>query len=172
MFEQGSIYSPSVLDITEEDLLTKVKGALANITAVSLTTHYPIEVCSSPPPRWRQCSLFVTAALSDGTRSRAGPCVSLPRFSGACPLISTVPAGSSRSAHLYACFCSLPDTSTSTVHLLMLAGPELQAAVPHLVINGFKNVLAIAIGTNYSFPQADKVLPVVALMVLDISVAR
>lgn len=32
-----------------------------------------------------------------------------------------------------------------------------QVAVPHLVINGFKNVLAIAIGTEYSFPQADKV---------------
>jgi hypothetical protein len=29
-------------------------------------------------------------------------------------------------------------------------------AVPHLVINGFKNVLAIALGTEYSFPQADK----------------
>lgn len=33
----------------------------------------------------------------------------------------------------------------------------MQVAVPHLVINGFKNVLAIAIGTEYSFPQADKV---------------
>jgi hypothetical protein len=32
-----------------------------------------------------------------------------------------------------------------------------QVAVPHLVINGFKNVLAIALGTEYSFPQADKV---------------
>ena len=29
--------------------------------------------------------------------------------------------------------------------------------MPHLVINGFKNVLAIALGTEYSFPQADKV---------------
>ncbi len=35
--------------------------------------------------------------------------------------------------------------------------PLAQVAVPHLVINGFKNVLAIAIGTEYSFPQADKV---------------
>jgi large subunit ribosomal protein LP0 len=74
VFESGSMYSPSVLDITEEDLLSKVKTGIANITALSLQTHYPTEV-----------------------------------------------------------------------------------AVPHLVINGFKNVLAIAIGTNYSFPQADKI---------------
>jgi large subunit ribosomal protein LP0 len=74
VFESGSMYSPSVLDITEEDLLSKVKTGLANITALSLATHYPTEV-----------------------------------------------------------------------------------AVPHLVINGFKNVLAIAIGTDYSFPQADKI---------------
>lgn len=34
---------------------------------------------------------------------------------------------------------------------------SVQMAVPHLVINGFKNVVAIALGTEYSFPQADKV---------------
>jgi hypothetical protein len=31
------------------------------------------------------------------------------------------------------------------------------AAVPHVVINGYKNVLAIAVETDYSFPLADKV---------------
>ena len=30
-------------------------------------------------------------------------------------------------------------------------------AVPHLVINGFRNVLAVALETDYSFPLADKV---------------
>lgn len=74
VFESGSLYSPSVLDITEDDLLSRVKTGLANITALSLATSYPTEV-----------------------------------------------------------------------------------AVPHLVINGFKNVLAVAIGTAYSFPQADKI---------------
>lgn len=39
------MYSPSVLDITEEDLLSKVKTGIANITALSLQTHYPTEVC-------------------------------------------------------------------------------------------------------------------------------
>jgi large subunit ribosomal protein LP0 len=74
VFESGSLYSPSVLDITEDDLLARAKTAIANITAVSLATSYPTTV-----------------------------------------------------------------------------------AVPHLVINGFKNVLAIALGTEYSFPQADKI---------------
>lgn len=74
VYENGSMYSPHVLDITDDDLLAKTRSALANITALSLQTSYPTEV-----------------------------------------------------------------------------------AVPHLVINGFKNVLAVAIGTGYSFPQADKI---------------
>lgn len=44
MFESGSLYSPSVLDITEDDLLAKAKSAIANITAVSLATSYPTQV--------------------------------------------------------------------------------------------------------------------------------
>ena len=31
------------------------------------------------------------------------------------------------------------------------------ASVPHSLINGYKNVLAIAVETDYSFPQAEKV---------------
>jgi len=31
------------------------------------------------------------------------------------------------------------------------------ASLPHSVIRGFKNVLAVALGTDYSFPQVDKV---------------
>jgi large subunit ribosomal protein LP0 len=30
------------------------------------------------------------------------------------------------------------------------------AAVPHVVIDGYKNVLAIALGTDYTFPLAQK----------------
>lgn len=30
-------------------------------------------------------------------------------------------------------------------------------SIPHSVVNGFKNVLAIALATEYSFPEADKV---------------
>ena len=37
------------------------------------------------------------------------------------------------------------------------AGIATIVAVPHLVINGFKNVLAVALETGYSFPLADKV---------------
>ena len=39
---------------------------------------------------------------------------------------------------------------------LAIAYPTL-AAAPHMFINGYKNVLAIAVVTEYSFPQADKV---------------
>lgn len=31
------------------------------------------------------------------------------------------------------------------------------AAVPHVLIDGYKNVLAIALATDYSFPLAEKV---------------
>ncbi|KAF1002824.1 hypothetical protein AG4045_023685 [Apium graveolens] len=39
---------------------------------------------------------------------------------------------------------------------LVLSYPTL-AAAPHMFINAYKNVLAIALETEYSFPQADKV---------------
>lgn len=46
----------------------------------------------------------------------------------------------------------------SNVTALSLAtGVATLAAVPHLVINGFKNVLAVALECDYSFPIADKV---------------
>lgn len=36
------------------------------------------------------------------------------------------------------------------------------AAVPHLVVNGFKNCVAIALGTDFSFPAADKIKDILA----------
>lgn len=39
---------------------------------------------------------------------------------------------------------------------LALSYPTLVAA-PHSFINGYKNVLAIAIATDYSFPETEKV---------------
>jgi hypothetical protein len=38
------------------------------------------------------------------------------------------------------------------------------AAVPHIVINGYKNLLAIAVETEYSFPLADKVRAALPLL--------
>mmetsp|Transcript_11374 Transcript_11374/g.34184 ORF Transcript_11374/g.34184 Transcript_11374/m.34184 type:complete len:316 (+) Transcript_11374:120-1067(+) len=43
VYERGSMYSPHVLDITDEDMLKIVKTGLANVTAVALATHYPTE---------------------------------------------------------------------------------------------------------------------------------
>ena len=39
---------------------------------------------------------------------------------------------------------------------LELGYPTL-ASIPHSVINGYKNVLAISVATNYDFPLAEKV---------------
>lgn len=46
--------------------------------------------------------------------------------------------------------------SMVTVLSLAIAYPTL-AAAPHMFINAYKNVLAFAVGTEYSFPQADEV---------------
>ena len=44
VYERGSMYSPHVLDITDDDMLNIVKSGLANVTAVALATKYPTEV--------------------------------------------------------------------------------------------------------------------------------
>ena len=41
--------------------------------------------------------------------------------------------------------------------LSMATGYPTIAAVPHMIINAYKNVLAIAVETDYSFKYADKV---------------
>ncbi|GMH41011.1 hypothetical protein BSKO_08921 [Bryopsis sp. KO-2023] len=41
--------------------------------------------------------------------------------------------------------------------LSLQAGYPTLPSIPHSVINGFKNVLSVALGTEYSFPQADKI---------------
>jgi large subunit ribosomal protein LP0 len=39
---------------------------------------------------------------------------------------------------------------------LALSYPTL-AAAPHMFINGYKNVLAVAVETDYSYPHADEI---------------
>lgn len=74
VYENGSIFDPKILDITDSDMAASAMAAIQNVAALSMATHVP-----------------------------------------------TLPA------------------------------------VPHLLINGYKNVLAIALATDYSFPKADKV---------------
>ena len=74
VYENGSVFSPEVLDLTEDDLAVKFLVGLSMATSLSLEISYP--------------------ALS---------------------------------------------------------------AAPHMLINGYKNALAIAVETEYSFPQADEV---------------
>ncbi|KAK9700026.1 hypothetical protein RND81_08G212100 [Saponaria officinalis] len=74
VYDNGSVFSPDVLDLTEEDLLAKFASGLSMVTALALGISYPT-----------------------------------------------------------------------------------LAAAPHMFINGYKNVLAIALATEYDFPQAEKV---------------
>lgn len=41
--------------------------------------------------------------------------------------------------------------------LSLQIGYPTEASMPHVVLNGYKNVLAVALGTDFSFPLADKV---------------
>jgi len=79
VIENGSMYSPEVLDLTDDDMVASFGAGLARIAALSMATGYPT-----------------------------------------------------------------------------------LAAVPHMIINSYKNVLAIALETEYSFPQADKVKALLA----------
>ncbi|KAI3751297.1 hypothetical protein L2E82_22351 [Cichorium intybus] len=74
VYDNGSVFSPEVLDLTEEDLVEKFALGVSMVTSLALAIHYP------------------------------------------------------------------------TI-----------AAAPHMVINGYKNALALAVATDYSFPLADKV---------------
>ncbi|XP_059666395.1 large ribosomal subunit protein uL10-like [Cornus florida] len=73
-YDNGSVFSPEVLDLTEEDLIEKFAMGVSMVTSLSLALSYPT-----------------------------------------------------------------------------------LAAVPHMFLNAYKNVLAVALCTEYSFPQADKV---------------
>ncbi|GJW92504.1 60S acidic ribosomal protein P0 [Tanacetum coccineum] len=72
VYDNGSVFSPAVLDLTEDDLIDKFAMGVSMLTSLALAVHYP------------------------------------------------------------------------TI-----------AAAPYMLINGYKNVLALAVGTGYSFPLAD-----------------
>ncbi|XP_061993225.1 large ribosomal subunit protein uL10-like [Rosa rugosa] len=74
VYENGSVFSPEVLDLTEDDLALTFASNVSNVAALALAISYP------------------------------------------------------------------------TI-----------AAAPHMFLNAYKNVLAVAVATEYSFPQADKV---------------
>jgi large subunit ribosomal protein LP0 len=74
VYESGSVYSPEVLDLTDEDLIAKFSAGVSMVTSLALAISYP------------------------------------------------------------------------TI-----------AAASHMFVNSYKNVLALAVATDYSFPQAEKV---------------
>jgi large subunit ribosomal protein LP0 len=74
VYDNGSVFSPEVLDLTEDDLVAKFAIGVSMVTSLSLAISYPT-----------------------------------------------------------------------------------LAAAPHMFVNAYKNVLAVAVTTEYSFPEADKV---------------
>lgn len=74
VYDNGSVFTPEVLDLTEDDLLEKFAIGVSMVTSLSMAISYPT-----------------------------------------------------------------------------------LAAAPHMIINAYKNLLAVAVATDYSFPQADKV---------------
>ncbi|CAM6128276.1 unnamed protein product [Calypogeia fissa] len=74
VYDNGSVFSPEVLDLTEEDLISKFAAGVSNVAALSLGLGYPT-----------------------------------------------------------------------------------LAAAPHMFVNAFKNVVSVALATEYSFPQADTI---------------
>ncbi|XP_021719964.1 60S acidic ribosomal protein P0-like [Chenopodium quinoa] len=74
VYEDGSVYDPEVLDLTEDDLAVRFASGLANVTSLALSISFPT-----------------------------------------------------------------------------------LAAAPHMLINAYKNVLAVAVATDYSFPRAEEV---------------
>lgn len=47
IYENGQVYPPSVLDISQDDLLNKFMSGASNVAAISLVTGYPT-LCSTP----------------------------------------------------------------------------------------------------------------------------
>mmetsp|Transcript_47001 Transcript_47001/g.102294 ORF Transcript_47001/g.102294 Transcript_47001/m.102294 type:complete len:313 (-) Transcript_47001:131-1069(-) len=47
VFEDGTMYDPKALDITDEDMIASVGAGIANVAAISLATGYPT-LCSIP----------------------------------------------------------------------------------------------------------------------------
>ena len=74
VYDSGSVFSPEVLDLTEEDLMNKFASGVSMVASLSLAISYPT-----------------------------------------------------------------------------------MAAAPHMFLNAYKNVLAVAVETDYSYPHADKI---------------
>jgi large subunit ribosomal protein LP0 len=79
VYDNGSVFAPEVLDLTEEDLVGRFAAGVSNVAALSLGLNYPT-----------------------------------------------------------------------------------LAAAPHMFVNAFKNVVSVALETEYSFPQADRIKEILA----------
>merc|ERR1712130_275398 len=61
VYDSGSVFDPEILDITDEDLLSKFKAGIANVAALSLAIKYPT-VASVPVVNGMKNLLAIAAA--------------------------------------------------------------------------------------------------------------
>merc|ERR1712168_314827 len=71
VYDQGTVFSPKVLDITDDDLMKTFQEGLSNVAAVSLAIGYPT-IASLPPSMVRGFqNLLAIAAVTDITFKEA-----------------------------------------------------------------------------------------------------
>merc|ERR1739842_137297 len=70
VYDQGTVFSPKVLDITDDDLMITFQSGLANVAAVSLAIGYPT-VASVPHSVVNGKNLLAIAAVTDITFKEA-----------------------------------------------------------------------------------------------------
>merc|ERR1712004_50199 len=66
-FEEGSLFDPSILDVTEEDIRAKFMAGVNNVAAVSLNIGYPTAVSAPHSIANGLKNLLAVAAATDIT---------------------------------------------------------------------------------------------------------
>ena len=88
-FEEGSLFDPSILDVTEEDIRAKFMAGVNNVAAVSLNIGYPTAVSAPHSIANGLKNLLAVAAATDITFPAAekvkGFLAGPKRFAWACP---------------------------------------------------------------------------------------
>jgi hypothetical protein len=177
VYDNGSLYDPAVLALTDDVLAEKAAQAIANVAAISLQIGYPT-LASLPhrsAPRGDRGLPIVARRPRWPCLWRPSPVVAPVRARGARRGGGHVPPWGPGQEHRRACLlhCLQGAMPTSALCRAWPPGcscmgrpasrPPSPRRAPRAhpatrsVVDGYKNVLAIAVETDYSFPLADKV---------------
>lgn len=147
-----------VLDITDDDLGNLITAGLRNVAAACLELNYPTIASVRRRPLLGLLMLRCADAAAGlrpirGTAPHLPACLpGIPRGCPFCHPLTSMPSTACCPAPALT-----PQACHADVHLPPCPPRPPLPQVPHSLINGYKNVLAIAVETDYSFPQAEKV---------------